>query len=52
MDFPKYHAVEYVNGFFKDKAKDMTYLKELKQRTADEGIANVLIMIDAEGRNV
>lgn len=57
MDFPKYakdefgiHAVEYVNSFFKDKAKDMTYLKELKQRTADENIANVLIMIDREGR--
>ena len=57
MDFPKYakdefgiHAVEYVNTFFKDKAKDSTYLKELKQRTADEGIANILIMIDNEGR--
>lgn len=57
MDFPKYAkdefgitAVEYVNSFFKDKAKDMKYLKELKQRTSDEDITNVLIMIDGEGR--
>ena len=57
MDFPKYAkdefgitAVEYVNSFFKDKAKDMEYLKELKQRTSDESITNVLIMIDGEGR--
>ncbi|MGJ8657520.1 MAG: sugar phosphate isomerase/epimerase family protein [Akkermansiaceae bacterium] len=56
MDFPKYAkdefgitAVEYVNGFFKDKAKDKTYLTELKKRTGDEGIKNVLIMIDGEG---
>lgn len=56
MDFPKYSkdefgitAVEYVNAFFKDKAKDMKYLTELKKRTDDEGIKNVLIMIDGEG---
>lgn len=56
MDFPKYSkdtfgisAVEYVNGFFKDKAKDMKYLTELKTRTEDEAITNVLIMIDGEG---
>ena len=56
MDFPKYTkdtfgitAVEYVNGFFKDKAKDKDYLGELKKRTGDEGIKNVLIMIDGEG---
>ena len=56
MDFPKYakdefgiKAVEYVNSFFKDKAKNMKYLTELKQRTSDEGIDNVLIMIDGEG---
>lgn len=43
------HAVEYVNQFFKDKAKDKTFLKELKQRTSDINVQNVLIMIDAEG---
>ena len=42
-------AVEYVNQFFKDKAKDMTYLSELKQRTDDLDVKNVLIMIDGEG---
>ncbi|GAA5494538.1 Sugar phosphate isomerase/epimerase [Rubritalea squalenifaciens DSM 18772] len=56
LDFPKYSkeqfgitAVEYVNGFFFDKAKDMKYLGELKKRSADEGVTNVLIMIDREG---
>lgn len=43
------HAVEYVNQFFKDKAEDEAYLKELKSRTSDLGVKNVLIMIDGEG---
>lgn len=43
------HAVEYVNQFFKDKANDEAYLQELKSRTADLGVQNVLIMIDQEG---
>nr|WP_245763952.1 sugar phosphate isomerase/epimerase family protein [Thermoflexibacter ruber] len=42
-------AVEYVNQFFKDKAKDTAYLTELKKRTGDLGVTNVLIMIDGEG---
>jgi L-ribulose-5-phosphate 3-epimerase len=42
-------AVEYVNQFFKDKAEDKAYLTELKQRAADLGVTNVLIMIDNEG---
>lgn len=42
-------AVEYVNGFFKDKALDFTYLRELNQRAKDNGVKNVLIMIDGEG---
>jgi L-ribulose-5-phosphate 3-epimerase len=42
-------AVEYVNQFFKDKAKDRTYLAEMKSRAADQGVRNVLIMIDDEG---
>jgi len=57
MDFPAatkndygIDAVEYVNQFFKDKAKDTTYLTELKQRSADAGVENVLIMIDGEGQ--
>ncbi len=43
------NAVEYVNQFFMDKAENKTYLRELKQRTGDLGIKNVLIMVDAEG---
>jgi L-ribulose-5-phosphate 3-epimerase len=42
-------AVEYVNQFFKDKAKDSAYLAEMKSRAADQGVKNVLIMIDDEG---
>ena len=42
-------AVEYVNQFFSDKATDQAYLKELQSRCDDNGITNVLIMIDQEG---
>lgn len=42
-------AVEYVNQFFKDKAKDQTYLAELKKRCDDNGVTSVLIMCDNEG---
>ena len=42
-------AVEYVNQFFADKAKDMDYLKELNMRAEDQGVRNVLIMVDNEG---
>ncbi|MFQ5445908.1 MAG: sugar phosphate isomerase/epimerase family protein [Saprospiraceae bacterium] len=42
-------AVEYVNQFFADKAKDQAYLADMKQRAADNGVTNVLIMIDNEG---
>jgi L-ribulose-5-phosphate 3-epimerase len=43
-------AIEYVNQFFKDKAKDQAYLAELKQRSEDEGVKNLLIMVDGEGQ--
>lgn len=42
-------GVEYVNQFFPDKAKDTTYLAELKKRADDHGVTSVLIMIDNEG---
>lgn len=42
-------AVEYVNQFFKDKAKDNAYLTELKKRCDDIGVTSVLIMCDGEG---
>ncbi|MCD6544605.1 MAG: sugar phosphate isomerase/epimerase [Flavobacteriaceae bacterium] len=44
-----FEGLEYVNSFFKDKAKDMSYLKEMNSRAASEGLENVLIMIDGEG---
>ena len=56
LDFPRaakqdygIEAVEYVNQFFKDKAKDTAYLGELAKRAADEGVTNVLIMCDGLG---
>jgi len=42
-------AVEYVNSFFFDKAKDKIYLKEMKMRADDLGIESLLIMCDNEG---
>ena len=42
-------AIEFVNQFFKDKAKDMDYLKDLNQRAKDHGVIHHLIMIDGEG---
>jgi hypothetical protein len=56
MDFPAkaknqfgIEAVEYVDQYFRDKAKDQKYLNELKKRTADLGVRNVLIMVDTAG---
>ena len=56
LDFPEtaakkfgIYAVEYVNQFFKDKAEDRSYLTDLKQRAKDNGVKNVLIMVDGEG---
>jgi L-ribulose-5-phosphate 3-epimerase len=42
-------AVEYVNQFFKDKARDGKYIAEMKKRANDAGVRSVLIMIDEEG---
>jgi L-ribulose-5-phosphate 3-epimerase len=42
-------GIEYVNQFFKDKAKDQAYLSELKKRADDNGVTSVLIMCDGEG---
>jgi len=43
-------AIEYVNQFFKDKAKDQAYLTDLKKRADDLGVKQLLIMIDGEGK--
>jgi sugar phosphate isomerase/epimerase len=42
-------AIEYVNQFFMDKAKDAAYLKEMNTRASGEGVTQVLIMVDREG---
>jgi len=56
LDFPgvarnefDIEAVEYVNSFFKDKARDTAYLSELKTRADDNGVRSLLIMCDGEG---
>lgn len=56
LDFPRIaketfgiNAIEYVNSFFKLKAKDEAYLKDLKTRCDDLGVKSVLIMCDGEG---
>ncbi len=55
LDFPKktrsfgLAAVEYVNAFWKDKARDEKYTAELKKRCAGEGVQSLLIMCDGEG---
>jgi len=43
-------AIEYVNVFFKDKAKDPAYLAEMNRRAADQGVYQHLIMCDGEGK--
>jgi sugar phosphate isomerase/epimerase len=42
-------AIEYVNQFFKDKAKDKAYLRDMNARAKAEGVTQVLIMCDGEG---
>jgi L-ribulose-5-phosphate 3-epimerase len=42
-------AVEYVNQFFKNKAKDEEYLADMKKRADDHGVKSLLIMCDGEG---
>lgn len=56
LDFPRVakkefdiDCIEFVDQFFKDKAKDMAYLKELKDRADSEGVKMGLIMIDTTG---
>lgn len=43
-------AIEYVNQFFMDKAKDQTYLAEMNRRASGEGVYQHLIMCDGEGQ--
>lgn len=56
LDFPRVAkeeygigGVEYVNSFFKDRAKDQAYLTDLRMRSTDQGVRSLLIMCDGEG---
>ena len=42
-------GLDYCSMFFADKAKDATFLADLKQRSADAGTYNLRIMVDGEG---
>ena len=42
-------AIEYVNTFFFDKAKNINYLKDMKNRADVNGVKSLLIMCDNEG---
>ena len=42
-------GIEYVNQFFSDKAEDTAYLKEMNKRAEDNGVEQLIIMIDLEG---
>ena len=57
LDFPAFardrfglDAVEYVNSFFADRARDHMYLDELRRRAGATGVRSLLIMVDGEGR--
>ena len=56
LDFPRIarkefdiDAIEFVDQFFADKAKDQGYLRDLKGRADGEGVVCHLIMIDTNG---
>ena len=55
LDFAKaagdmgFEGIEYVNSFFKDKAKDTAYLGQMKKLAKDNNVKSLLIMCDNEG---
>jgi L-ribulose-5-phosphate 3-epimerase len=42
-------VIEYSGHFFKGKAADKEYLKQLRQRSDDSGVRSLLITVDDEG---
>ena len=42
-------AVEYVNGFYRDKVADEAFWNELKRTADNEGVKSLLMMVDEEG---
>lgn len=56
LDFPQktiktfgITGLDYCSMFFADKAKDTTFLAELRKRALDNGCYNLRIMVDGEG---
>jgi sugar phosphate isomerase/epimerase len=47
----KYHidAVEYVNGLYPEKGSDISFWKQMKTRSDDAGVKNLVMMVDDEG---
>jgi sugar phosphate isomerase/epimerase len=43
------HAVEYVNSFYSKYANDSAFWKALYTRAEDNGVKNLIIMVDEEG---
>ncbi|WP_437203941.1 sugar phosphate isomerase/epimerase family protein [Planctomicrobium sp. SH664] len=42
-------GIEYVSTFFEGKVGEQSYLADLKKRSEQHGVRNVLIMVDREG---
>lgn len=42
-------AVEYVNGFYMEKGGNDAFFRDLNARAKDNGVRNLLIMVDDEG---
>lgn len=45
----KLDAVEYVNGFYTEKAKDEAFWNSMKDRSDAAGVKNLVMMVDDEG---
>lgn len=44
-----FNGVEYVNQFYMSMPRDGQWVKELRTRAEDAGVASLLIMVDSEG---
>lgn len=42
-------SIDLLNTFFKDKARDLAYLNELRKRAVDNGVRSRVLMVDDEG---
>jgi L-ribulose-5-phosphate 3-epimerase len=56
LDFPRvareefgFAAVDYASRFFKDQAEDEAYLTQMNKRAGDQGVRQILLLVDGEG---